>query len=42
MDLRNARTIGGISTILLCLSFIPAIGILFAIPGVILMFSFFK
>jgi len=37
MDLRNARTIGGISTILLCLSFIPAIGILFAIPGVILM-----
>jgi len=37
MDLRNARIIGGISTILLCLSFIPAIGILFAIPGVILM-----
>lgn len=37
MDLRNAKTIGGIGTILLCLSFIPAIGILFAIPGVILM-----
>ncbi len=36
MDLRNAKTIGGIGTILLCLSFIPAIGVLFAIPGVIL------